>query len=77
MIWYLSVVLLGAQALVFRGVQVLGVRVYLGEQTRVVLVFRGVLPLTVQGVLEARALWGDLEVPLFLELADLWLDLQY
>jgi hypothetical protein len=70
-----SVVLLGAQALVFRGVQVLGVRVYLGEQTRVVLVFRGVLPLTVQGVLEAQALWGDLEVPLFLEFADLWLDL--
>ena len=71
MIWYLSVVLLGAQV-----VQVLwgdlGAQVFLGG-----LVFRGVLPLTVQGVLEARALWGDLEVPLFLELADLWLDLQY
>ena len=75
MIWYLSVMLL--VALVFQGEQVLGAQVYLGEQNLGGLVFRGVLPLTVQGVLEARALWGDLEVPLFLELADLWLDLQY
>ena len=71
MIWYLSVVLLGAQV-----VQVLwgdlGAQVFLGG-----LVFRGVLPLTVQGALEAQVLWGDLEVPLFLELADLWLDLKY
>ena len=65
MIWYRSVVLLGAQV-------ALGARVLWGA-----LVFREVLPLTVQGVLEARALWGDLEVPLFLELADLWLDLKY
>jgi hypothetical protein len=53
-LYLLSVVLLGAQV-------ALGVRVLWGA-----LVFRGVLPLTVQGVLE---------VPLFLELADLWLDL--
>ena len=68
MIWYRSVVLLGAQV-------ALGARVLWGAR-----VCRGVLPLTVQGVqgvLEARALWGDLEVPLCLELADLWLDLKY
>ena len=68
-------VLLGA--LVFQGEQVLGAQVYLGEQNLGGLVFRGVLPLTVQGALEAQVLWGDLEVPLFLEFADLWLDLKY
>ena len=54
-----------------------GAQVSLGEQILVVLVLRGVLPLMVQGALGARVLWGDLEVPLFLELADLWLDLKY
>jgi hypothetical protein len=68
-LYLLSVVLLGAQvAQVLWGD--LGAQVFLGG-----LVFRGVLPLTVQGALEAQVLWGDLEVPLFLELADLWLDL--
>ena len=79
MIWYLSVVLL--VALVFRGVHLLrvlgaGAQVFLGEQILVVLVLRGVLPLTAQ-VFRGALFLGGLEVPLFLELVGLWLDLKY
>ena len=74
MIWYLLVVLL--VALVFQGVQVLGAQVFLGEQILVVLVFRGVLALVAR-VFRGALFLGGLEVPLFLELAALWLDLKY
>ena len=79
MIWYLSVVLL--VALVFRGVQLLrvlglGAQVFLGEQILVVLVLRVVLSLVAR-VFRGSLFLGGLEVPLFLELAGLWLDLKY
>ena len=74
MIWYLSVVLL--VALVFRGVQLLRVQVFLGEQILVVLVLWGVLALAAR-VFRGALLLRVLEVPLLLELAGLWLDLKY
>jgi len=74
-LYLLLVVLL--VALVFQGVQVLGAQVFLGEQILVVLVFRGVLALAalVARVFRGALFLGGLEVPLFLELAALWLDL--
>ena len=79
MIWYLSVVLLVAR--VFRGVQLLrvlglGAQVFLGEQILVDLVLRGVLALVAR-VFQGALFLGGLVVPLFLELAGLWLDLKY
>ena len=74
-LYLLSVVLL--VALVFQGVQVLGVlvvQVFLGEQILVVLVFRGALTLAAR-VVQGALFLGGLEVHLSLELAVLWLDL--
>lgn len=69
LLYLLEVVLLGL--LVAQGLRVL---VFRREQILAALVFRGVMALAVRLFREALFL-GVLEVPLFLELAYLWLDL--